>query len=175
MQSSILLDAIEAAIKEYQKIIENKKKNDIPQADDLDKIIEIPFLISQYIDTDYKMAIHFQFSKRQSSYYRNAAEILGLVGTNRNHYYLTEKGKKYIRLPIKMQKKYFIKLLLEFPILHNLFSNLSADRDKPVTKNDIVEILNGNSSLTGKTLTRRARTILKWLKWIQQNVDLVEI
>jgi len=90
LQSNVLLDAIEVAIEEYQKIIVDKKKCDIPQADDLNKVMAISFLISQGFDTDYKMARYFQFSKRQSSYYLKAAEILGLAGTNRNHYYLTD-------------------------------------------------------------------------------------
>jgi hypothetical protein len=172
MQSSTLLDAIEECIKEYQEIIGDQKKSDIPQADDLDKIIEIPLLVSQGVDTDYKMARHFQFSKRQSSYYRKAAEILGLVGTNRTRYYLTDVGQKYVQLSAKIQKKYFTKLLLEFPVIHQLFFNLSADRNKPVTKNEIAEILKENSYLTGQTLTRRAQTIFKWVEWIQYNGDL---
>ena len=175
MQSNILLDAIEVAIQEYQKIIESKKKSDIPQADDLDKIMEIPCLVSQGVDTNYRIATHFQFSRRQSSYYIKAAEILGLVGTNRNHYYLTDEGKKYVQLSIKMQKKYFAKLLLEFPVIQKLVYNLSVDQNKRFTKNDLVEILKGNSTLTGQTLTRRAHTISKWLEWVEANMDLVEM
>lgn len=173
MQSNVLLDAIEVAIKEHLAIIEDKKRIDIPQADDLDKIIELPFLIARGIDTDYKMSTHFQFSKRQSSYYRKAAETLGLVGTDRSRYYLTDKGKKYIQLPIKMRKKYFIKLLLEFPVIHQIFFNLSADPNKPITKNNTIEILKENSSLTGTTLNRRTQTIFAWLKWIQLNSNLI--
>jgi len=172
MPSSTLLDAIEECIEEYQKIIDGKKKNDIPQADDLNKIIAIPLLISQGVDTDYKIARHFQFSRRQSSYYRKAAEILGLVGTHRGRYYLTHEGKKYIQLSAEIQKRYFTKLLLEFPVIHQIFFNLSADRNKPMTKNEIIEILKENSSLTGQTLSRRAHTIFKWLEWIQYNGDL---
>jgi hypothetical protein len=175
LESDVLLNAIEIAIKEYQKIIEDKKKSDIPQADDLNKVMAIPFLISQGFDTDYKMAKYFQFTKRQSSYYRKAAEILGLAGTNKNHYYLTEEGKKYILLPNKIQKKYFARLLLEFPVIKKLVNNLNVDPNKQFTKNDLVKILKGNSTLTGQTLTRRAQTISKWLEWIENNMDLVEL
>ena len=173
LQSNVLLDAIEVAIEEYQKIVVYKKKSDIPQADDLNKVMAIPFLISQGFDTNYKMARYFQFSKRQSSYYLKATEILGLTGTNRNHYYLTDEGKKYIQLSTKMQKKYFAKLLLEFPVIQKLVYNLSIDQNKQFTKNDLVEILKGNSTLTGQTLTRRAHTISKWLGWVENNMDLI--
>ena len=175
MKSRVLLEAIDVAIKEYKKLVGDKKKNEIPQADDLDKIMTLPILISRGVNTDYKIAEYFHFSKRQSSYYRKAAEILGLVGTDRSHYYLTDEGKKYIRLPPKMQKKYFARLLFEFPVIRNLVSNLREDQNKQVTMNDLVEILKKNSTLTGQTLTRRAYTISRWLDWIEKNIDLIEI
>jgi len=173
LQSETLLEAIESCIEEYQKIIGNKKKNKIPQANDIDKIREIPFLVSQGVDTDYKLAKHFQFSKRQGSYYREATQILGLINTNGICYHLTESGEKYVHLPIEIQKKFFVKLILDFPVIHMLFSNLKADENKSFTLRDIVKILNVNSSLTGKTLTRRANTISRWLKWIQYNIKSV--
>lgn len=171
---SDLLVAIESAIKEYEKIIKNKKKNEIPQADDLDKIMAVPFAVSRGINTDYKMASYFQFSKRQSSYYRNATEILGLVSTKNGTYLLTESGKKFIQLSIKSQKKYFVKLLLEFSVIRKIFFNLNANQKRPFSKNDVIKILKVNSNLTGSTLTRRAHTILKWLQWIKENIELMD-
>ena len=175
MKSEVLLEAIDVAIREYQKTISDEKKTEIPQADDLDKIMMLPFLISQGIDTDYKVAEHFQFSKRQSSYYRKAAQILGLVSTDRSQYYLTSEGKKYVLLPPQMRRKYFAKLLFEFPVIQNLVYSLRADQNNQVTMNDLIEILKRNSILTGQTLTRRAHTISKWLEWIERNIDLIEI
>ena len=71
--------------------------------------------------------------------------------------------------------KYFSKLLLEFPVINQIFLNLSVERNKPVIKNEIVEILKENSDLTGSTLLRRTQTIFAWFKWIQHNVGLVEV
>lgn len=163
------------AIKEYQQVTPDKEKPRIPQADDLDKIIELPFRVAEGIDTAEKMAKHFQFDKRQSSYYREAAEILGLVELNNHRYNLTDKGKQYIQLPTEVRMKYFSKLLLEFPVINQVFLNLSIERGKPVTRNEIIDILRENSSLTGSTLGRRAQTIFAWFRWLQHNVGLVEV
>lgn len=162
-------------IKEYQQVNPDTEKIRIPQADDLNKVVELPFRVADGIDTADKMAAYFQFDKRQSSYYREASEILGLVELNRNHYSLTDKGKQYIQLPTEVRMKYFSKLLLEFPVINQIFLNLSVERNKPVIKNEIVEILKENSDLTGSTLLRRTQTIIAWFKWIQRNVGLVEV
>lgn len=162
-------------VKEYQQVNPDKEKLKIPQADDLNKIIEFPFRVAQGIDTAEKISGYFDFAKRQSSYYREATEILGLVELRGNKYYLTEKGEQYIRLPTPIRMKYFCKLLLEFPVINQIFLNLSLERDKSVTRNDIVEILRENSGLTGSTLGRRAQTILAWFRWIQYNVGLIEV
>ncbi len=162
-------------IKEYQEVSADKEKLKIPQADDLNKIIEFPFRVAEGMDTAQKAAKYFDFAKRQSSYYREATEILGLVELRGNRYYLTDKGEQYIRLPTPIRMKYFCKLLLEFPVINQIFLNLSLERDKPVTRNDIVEILRQNSRLTGSTLGRRAQTIGAWFRWMHHNVGLVEV
>lgn len=162
-------------IKEYQQVSADKEKLKIPQADDLNKIIEFPFRVAEGIDTAQKTAKYFDFAQRQSSYYREATEILGLVELRGNRYYLTDKGEQYIRLPTPIRMKYFCKLLLEFPVINQIFLNLSLEREKPVTRNEIVEILRQNSQLTGSTLGRRAQTILAWFRWMQHNVGLIEV
>ncbi len=164
-----------SSLKEYRQVVPDREKIRIPQADDLNKIIELPFRVAEGMDTSDKMAKHFGFDKRQSSYYREAAEILGLVELYRNHYHLTNKGREYIRMPTEIRMKYFSKLLLEFPVINQVFLNLSIERDTPVTKTDVVEILRQNSGLTGSTLMRRTQTIFAWLRWVQRNVGLVEV
>ncbi|QLH08922.1 type II restriction enzyme [Candidatus Nitrosotenuis sp. DW1] len=163
-----------SSLRDY-RVNPDKEKIRIPQADDINKIVELPFRVAEGIDTMEKMAAHFRFDKRQSSYYREASEILGLVELNRHTYSLTDKGKQYIQMPTHMRMKYFTKLLLEFPVINQVYLNLTVERDKPVTKNEIVDILKNNSELTGSTLLRRTQTILAWLKWIQRNVGLVEV
>ncbi len=67
------------SIKEYQKVTADETKIQIPQADDVNKIIEFPLRVFEGYDTAEKIKEAFDFSYRQSNYYGDAAKILGLV------------------------------------------------------------------------------------------------
>ncbi len=162
------------SIKEYQDIRPTKRL-DIPQADDVNKIIQFPFRVFEGYDTSEKMIDAFGFVRRQSSYYRQAAEILGLVRLDRNRYKLTDMGEHYLKLPEESKANFICKLLLEFPIMHEIFLQISIDSRKSFSKNDIIELLRQRSHITGSTLGRRAQTIISWFKWIRNNVGIVEV
>jgi hypothetical protein len=66
------------------------------------------------------------------------------------------------------------KLLLEFPVMHEIFMLLTIEQ-KVVSKLDIIELLKATSHLTGSTLARRAQTIVSWFRWIRNNIGLVEV
>ncbi len=117
----------------------------------------------------------FGFVRRQSSYYRQAAEILGLVRLDKNKYKLTDIGELYLKLAEKDKANFICKLLLEFPIMHEIFLQISIDRYKHFGKQDVIEMLRQKSHLTGSTLGRRAQTIISWFKWIRNNLGIVEV
>ncbi len=146
-----------------------------PQADSVDKIIELPFRISEGYDTSEKMTRAFGFVQRQSSYYRQAAELLGLVESKDDRYALTDSGERYIKLLPEERNNYICRLLLKFPIMNDIFLQLSIKRGSHVTKQKIIEIIRERSQLTGTTLTRRAQTIISWFKWIRNNLGIVEV
>ncbi len=125
-------------------------------------------------DTSKKMVDAFGFVQRQSSYYRQAAEVIGLITSSQFRYNITERGEKVIKLPAEQKSNYICKLLLEFPVMHEIFMLLTIDH-KIISKNDIIEMLTAKSHLTGSTLSRRAQTIISWFRWIRNNVGLVEV
>ena len=161
--------------KSYQKIQSIEKKLNIPQADDINKIIEFPLRIFEGYDTSEKMINAFGFVKRQSSYYRQAAELLGLVVLDRNKYKLTLKGEEFLKLSAEKKSNYVCKLLLEFPIINDIFIQISIDKNKVISRNDIIELLKKKSHITGSTLKRRTQTIVSWFRWIRNNLGLVEV
>ncbi|NOJ27310.1 MAG: hypothetical protein DA330_04780 [Nitrososphaera sp.] len=162
------------SVKEYQDV-KPTKKLDIPQADDVNKIIQFPFRVFEGYDTSEKMIDAFGFVQRQSSYYRQAAELVGLVKLDKNRYKLTDVGEKYLKLPEKDKSNFVCKLLLEFPIMHEIFLQISIDSKKVVDKNEIIDLLRERSSITGSTLGRRAQTIVSWFRWIRNNLGIVEV
>lgn len=163
------------SIKDYQKVPIDETKIHIPQADDINKIIEFPLRVFEGYDTAEKISKIYGFVNRQSSYYRQAAEILGLVKTESYRYRLTDKSKEFLKLAPDKKSSYITKVLLEFPVINEVFLQISVNRDKVVSRNDILELLKSRSHLTGNTLVRRTRTIISWFRWISNNLRLVEV
>lgn len=149
--------------------------SDIPQANDVNKIIQFPYRMFDGYDTSRKMTDAFCFVERQSSYYRHAAEILDLVTSSQNKYRITAIGEKLLSLPAEQKSMFVCKLLLGFAIMNEIFLQISVDHNKVITKQDIIKILRNRSQLTGDTLGRRAQTILAWFRWIRNNLGMVEI
>ena len=163
------------SVKSYQNIHPTVNKLNIPQADDINKIIQFPLRVFEGYNTSEKMINAFGFVKRQSSYYRQACELLGLVVLDKNNYRLTRRGEEFLKLPAEKKSNYVCKLLLEFPIMNEIFMQISIDRNKIISKIDIIELLKNKSHITGSTLKRRTQTIIAWFKWIRNNVGLVEV
>ena len=160
--------------KQFQNVSPVKEKIKIPQADKIEKIIQFPLRIAEDYNTSEKMMGVFGFTNRQSSYYRHAAEILGLVRNDRYIYKLTDRGEEYLRLPAEEKSSFVCKLLLEFPIINSIFLEVSSDPKKVITKQDIINLLKRRSDITGDTLFRRTRTITSWFKWIRNNLGMLK-
>lgn len=161
--------------KQFQSVSPVQEKIKIPQADKIEKIIQFPPRIAEGYDTSEKMTGVFGFTNRQSSYYRHAAEILGLVRNDRYRYKLTDRGEEYLKLPAEKKSSFICKLILEFPIINSIFLEVSSDPRKVITRQDIIQLLKGQSDITGDTLFRRTRTIISWFKWIRNNLGIVEV
>jgi hypothetical protein len=83
--------------------------------------------------------------------------------------------QRYLKLPAEKKSNLICKLLLEFPIINEIFVDISSDRSKVITKQDIIDLLKNKSNLTGDTLVRRACTIRSWFRWIRNNLGIVEV
>ena len=136
--------------------------------------MRFPFRVFEGYYTSKKMIDAFGFVVRQSSYYRQAVEILGLISGDDYKYKLTKRGEEFLKLPSEKRANFICKLLLEFPIVNEIFIDISSDQNKTITKQDI-EMLRKKSHLIGSTLERRARTIRSWFRWIRNNLGLVDV
>lgn len=136
----------------------------IPQANDLNKVIELVFKVAEGIDNYKDIAEHFGFDERQSSYYREAAEALGLVTSERGHYVLTAQGKHFSVLSTDKRNIFIAHILAGFTLVHDSMRILSEKQR--LTNSDLLNIIRQNSSLSGTTVNRRAQSLRAWLKWI---------
>jgi DNA adenine methylase len=145
----------------------------IPQADDLKKIVAIPFLVALGNDTAAKMAEVLRFTQRQSSYYRKAVEDLGLLARGKGKYVLTEAGEAYVRLPVEKRNGFLARRIMEIPIMKEVVKELYAK--KSLSIHDLALIVERCSHLSGATTMRRARTIRAWFWWLYSAVGIVKV
>lgn len=143
-----------------------RKKDLVPQANDLNKVIELVFKIQEGVDNYRAIAGHFGFDARQSSYYREAAESLGLVYADAGKYRLTDYGRKLVDLPVEKRHLFVADLLSDFSLVKEGFELLH--KKSVLTQKNLEDIIRKYSGLSGSTVTRRAGSLAAWFKWIAQ-------
>lgn len=147
-------------------------KDLVPQANDLNKVIELVFKTSEGLNDYRQIAQYFDFDERQSSYYREAAEALGLVFSKNRKYHLTEVGKMLVKLPVEKRNIFIVELLSDFNLVKNGL-DLLKDRGE-LQQKDIENIIVSNSNLSGSTIPRRASSLMAWFKWIAESTGFAE-
>ncbi len=145
-----------------------------PQADDVVKIGELPFLVWLGLDSAAAVAKHFGFDRRQSSYYSQAAEALGLIELRHHEYVLTNLGAEYVRKSAPDRNEMLCKLMLRLPMFNEALATMLLARRKEISKQQIVSLVR-TRGYSGSTLGRRARTILAWFEWMERTFGLVEV
>jgi hypothetical protein len=151
------------------------EKINIPQADDLEKIFLIVEKVNQGFDDSRKISNVLEFVKRQSSYYRHAGELLGIIKLNENKYEVTPLGEEYLKLNSEERKNFVCKLILEFPIINEIFYSVISNKVKEFKKDDIINLITKKSNLHGSTILRRTRTIISWFIWLEKNTGYVKV
>lgn len=141
-------------------------KDLIPQANDVSKIIELVFKVSEGTNNYRDVAEYFQFNERQSSYYREAAEALGLVLSKDGKYHLTNIGKELVQLPVEKRNLFFAQLLADFSLIKNALDTLKER--KTLNQADVEKLIAASSKLTGSTIARRAGSLMSWLRWMSE-------
>lgn len=136
----------------------------IPQANDLDRVLELVFIISEGRNNAAAVSEHFGFAPRQSSYYRQAAEALGLVTIENSQYQLTANGEYLLTLGIEERNIMFSKILTNFGLVKAALDLLKGQGK--LTKPDLEHLIEERSQLTGSTIGRRAESLIAWLRWI---------
>lgn len=171
-----------------EKDIEVEKNKEIgweiPQANSVDKIQKMLFLVNEGCNDSEKIMEFFDFSVRQSSYYREATEMLDLITHEKTNskfvYKLTKTGKEYINMRPDKRNELLAQQILKLPIMNHIFEILvkktaeSLSNGGKVSKKEITEIIREKSNLSGDTPNRRASTLMSWFGWISENVGVIE-
>lgn len=153
---------------------EDRKYNDItPQADDLDKVQQLIFKIKEGLNNSKEIANYFAFDKRQSSYYREAAEALGFVKLEHNSFHLTDNGLKLTSLSTIDRNLFFAQSVSSFKLVKLSLELLQSNGS--VTRKDFEVLIKQNSNLTGATIIRRAQTLSSWFRWLAANTGAFKV
>jgi hypothetical protein len=140
--------------------------SDFLQADDIYKVIQVPFAVAKRKTTDDEIESHIgtNSSGRQGRYYRLAAEKLGLVTNENNHSSLTNYGHQLIALPDSaMQIKFIADRMRVTDVFSQAIHFLESTVPSP-TERDLrqwfISVYPGSEG----TAERRFSTFVKYLR-----------
>lgn len=146
-------------------------KNDIPQADNLEKVIQTVEAVGDGATKDEHIAEAIGYSVRQGRYYRHAAEVLGFVFNRSNNAVLTDSGQLFIN-STKEERRDLIKKSLHSNLFFKSIINFIESKESGFSENDLVSYI---SSITDRdthaTIFRRSKTIISWLSEIEIIVE----
>lgn len=148
-----------------------------PQANDLDKIIDI--IVSSSDDPITKESItgYFEFDERQGDYYANAAIYLDFLSRDRSHpgsFILTDLGKQLQHCRTRRSRNnLLVRQLFRRPTFRQAIIRMkeqgfvaeSVEIDEIM---DMIDVFDGRCNPV--TCRRRASTVRSWLKWLSSNV-----
>lgn len=143
-----------------------------PQANDLDKVIDIVTNF-QTAGLSNKPAIaeFFDFDERQGDYYLNGGYYLGLLKRvpSSTEFSLTREGEYIARSENRSRRNLLLlKQMLKRPSFNEII-RLFDLRDRDLTLLDVdvlAPIIQKHVALNPTTARRRASTIISWLRWV---------
>lgn len=147
----------------------------VPQADDFEKVADIPVAVAMGYTEAKSMARRFSFTERQSSYYRDAAEALGLVSLNAGRYELTDLGSVYAASGLSIRRQILQQLLLRLPVVAAVDALLRRRPTQGLTRQQVADMLEKLTRYNGTTAWRRAATIIAWFRWLGERTGEYQV
>ncbi|MDG7002138.1 MAG: AAA-associated domain-containing protein [Nitrososphaerota archaeon] len=147
----------------------------VPQANDIDKILDLPLAVADGANTKYRIIKRYDFDGRQADYYIEALGGLGLLKSESGMYSLTDEGRKYRRLDPLQQKLMIIRKMVALPIIAIVLGELIANDRRVISKDEIESLIKENTPIRGTTVPRRAECLFKWLGWIGDETGVLSI
>lgn len=145
-----------------------------PQADNLELVYQVFVDLSEEGLNRYTFAEKYQMADRQGAYYLNAICFIGLAEKKGKNTILTERGKIIQMLDEPFRKKVFMLAILENQFLCNAYHQCK-NKERPESKEIIEILIEGTYGIADPaTKERRARTLLSWYRWFDQQDFRIE-
>lgn len=143
---------------------------EVPQADDFAKVIDFPLQVAAGYDDAGLIAGAFDFTPRQSSYYRRAAEQMGLV----NGYALTDLGRSVTELSPREREEKMIAVLLAQPVIRHAIE-VALRGAGTISKAGVAASIDKYSALGENTIGRRTSSVISWLRWLETTLGELRV
>jgi hypothetical protein len=150
-----------------------KDKIPFPQADDFERVIDMLEFVATEPRTSESIAENYEFHPRQADYYFSAVRYLGLGELvkhedGKNYRQLNEEGQQIANLPFAAKRMEIAKRLLQIPALRQIYiSSIQSGHEYSIRDAEqVVAQTSSEDGISGKTIKRRAQTILSWAKWL---------
>ena len=143
----------------------NNNRPPFPQANDLEKIINIINVPSPTtILNDDELGVYLDgITSRQARYYIAAAKFLGILDSNKS---FSQEGEKLRKMNPYMQKVELIRIVLSNPVFGTVFLSEKI-LGITLSRQDIAEIIeNEYPDYCDAIYLRRAQTVRTWTNWI---------
>ncbi len=144
----------------------------VPQADRLDKIAVIPFLVAEGLYTPAALSEQLEFTERQGRYYLDATRALGLIDAQGG---LTNLGESYVSSDPETRSLLLCRAVLNLPLVQQLLSTIILDPDNQMTRAQFHEFVAKSTGLAPHTARRRAGTLWSWIQHLTRYSPLIHI
>ncbi len=148
-----------------------------PQANDLDKVIDIVTNFhSAGLSNKPAIAEFFEFDERQGDYYANAGYYLGLLKRvpSSVEFSLTREGEYIAKSENRSRRNLLLlKQMLKRPSFHEIIRLFdSRNRDlSSLSVEVLAPIIQRHVELNETTARRRASTVMSWLRWMVAGME----
>lgn len=149
----------------------------IPQANDPVKVLSLVQGVAEGVDTPIEIASRLRFVGRQSHYYAEAAEELGLVDRARGTVRLTAEGSRIAHLQTDEAIHALIERIFTLPVFGQV-ADLAIRQSLTALPAEILEPILRRCSAgryNETTLRRRAQSVQRWINWIGENTGAIRI
>jgi hypothetical protein len=146
-----------------------------PQANDLDKVVDLVRLAAQAPRAKGEIAEAFGFDERQGDYYGNAGCWLGLLRRGDEGFALTAAGEGFNRLRSRPARTLaLLEILLAVPSTRAALRLLAERgfRAEKIAPGELAAVVREATGLAASTPERRASTVRAWLGWVMRNVKV---
>lgn len=140
-----------------------------PQADDLNKIVDLTSFLSISSADKFNIAHYFEFDERQGDYYANAGRYIGLIEKEDGLFKVSKEGRQLASITNRDNRNYFLTKLILRTKLFNDLVKLYYKQNNKLEDIQIVSRLQ-QEGLTGATPERRMNTVKSWINWIELNL-----